>query len=261
MRAENIPINYKTQTAKTSVKVSVLPSKFPKFNTAIVDDSTNPEYNEEFPFSLTREELAGKVLKLSLADHDGGGGTKKIIGFSVLALDSCGLGQGEGELSVKEMMLDIREKVTEQLSSLLSDRLELSLRYDTEHGRLSLGIMLLRIFSLHTYNNDMDIYVKVTLFEGSRVIKAKKTRPLSCAEVLHFNEKFSIRLPSSYLDSVSCVVSLCSRNKFGVKAMMGRTNVGPFAFATGQGLEHWQEMSQRPGQEVVKWHKMVTNSS
>ena len=57
----------------------------------------------------------------------------------------------------------------------------------------------------------VDIYVKVTLFEGSRVIKAKKTRPLSCAEVLHFNEKFSIRLPSSYLDSVSCVVSLCSR--------------------------------------------------
>ena len=103
-----------------------------------MDESTNPEYNEEFPFSLTREELAGKVLKLSLADHDGGGGTKKvtiltflkgeyhvdveIIGFSVLALDSCGLGQGEGELSVKELMLDIREKVTEQLSSLLSDR-------------------------------------------------------------------------------------------------------------------------------------------
>ena len=95
-----------------------------------------------------------------------------MIGFSVLALDGCGLGQGEGELSVKELWLDIREKVTEQLTNLLSDRwagddgiqcdvsdirLELSLRYDTEHGRLSLGIMLLRIFSLHTYNNDMGI--------------------------------------------------------------------------------------------------------
>ena len=45
-----------------------------------------------------------------------------MIGFSVLALDSCGLGQGEGELSVKELWLDIREKVTEQLSNLLSDR-------------------------------------------------------------------------------------------------------------------------------------------
>ena len=95
-----------------------------------------------------------------------------MIGFSVLALDGCGLGQSEGELSVKELWLDIREKVTEQLTNLLSDRwagddgiqcdvsdirLELSLRYDTEHGRLSLGIMLLRIFSLHTYNNDMGI--------------------------------------------------------------------------------------------------------
>ena len=126
---------------------------------------------------------------------------------------------------------------------------------------MSLGILLLRIYSLHTYNNDLgitekwrkyskicccitislhfhyslDIYVKVTLYEGGRVIKAKKTRQLSCSEVLDFNEKFSIRLPASYLDNVSCLVSLCSRNKYGLKAVMGRTNVGPFAFANGQG--------------------------
>ena len=55
------------------------------------------------------------------------------------------------------------------------------------------------------------IYVKVTLYEGTRVIKAKKTRLLSCGEILDFNEKFSIRLPSNYLENVSCVVSLCSR--------------------------------------------------
>ena len=44
-----------------------------------MDDSTNPEYNEEFIFRLTREELVGKVLKLSLADHDGGGAKKVIV--------------------------------------------------------------------------------------------------------------------------------------------------------------------------------------
>ena len=81
----------------------------------------------------------------------------------------------------------------------------------------------------------LDIYVKVTLYEGGRVIKAKKTRQLSCSEVLDFKEKFSIRLPASYLNNVSCLVSLCSRNKYGLKAVMGRTNVGPFAFANGQG--------------------------
>lgn len=167
-------------------------------------------------------------MKLSVSEHDGG--NRKVIGFCVLALDSCGINQGDGDLSVKELWLNIQEKVSEELSNLLSDRLELSLRYDSQHGRLSLGILLLRIFSLHTLNNDLgrideyilltnsrqtlfyvDIYVKVTLYEGTRVIKAKKTRLLSCSEVLEFNEKFSIRLPSSYLDSVSCVISLCSR--------------------------------------------------
>ena len=87
--------------------------------------------------------------------------------------------------------------------------------------------------------------MKVTLYEGGRVIKAKKTRQLACSEVLDFKEKFSIRLPASYLNNVSCLVSLCSRNKYGLKAVMGRTNVGPFAFANGQGEQFIQISSDQ----------------
>ena len=36
------------------------------------------------------------------------------------------------------------------------------------------------------------------------------------------------------LEKIESLDLLVNRNKFGVKAMMGRTNVGPFAFATGQ---------------------------
>ena len=36
LRAENIPINYKTQTAKTSVKVAILPSRFSKVGIKII---------------------------------------------------------------------------------------------------------------------------------------------------------------------------------------------------------------------------------
>ena len=71
--------------------------------------------------------------------------------------------------------------------------------------------------------------MKVTLYEGGRVIKAKKTRQLSCSEVLDFKEKFSIRLPASYLDNVSCLVSLCSRTVFST--LIGR---GPLMLGS-----HW----------------------
>ena len=71
--------------------------------TGVVEDSVQPEYNEEFSFCLAAPDIVGKVLKLSLVDHDSSG--KRVVGFSVLALDSCGL--GEGELSVKEVWLVI----------------------------------------------------------------------------------------------------------------------------------------------------------
>jgi len=255
LRAESIPTNYKTQTANISIKISLLPSKLPKYTTAVVEDSLNPEFNEEFSFLLTREEIPGKVVKLTLMDHDRG--QKKMIGSAVLSLESSGLTVGDLELSVKEVWLNVKESIEEELTNLLADRLELSLRYDPQPGRLSLGILVLRIYSLASQDKDSDIYVKVTLFEGTRVIKAKKTRLLACNDVLEFHEKFSILLPGTYLDSVSCVVSLCSRNKFGAKTVMGRSCVGPFAFASGQGLDHWLAMCREQGQEIVKWHTMV----
>ena len=66
-----------------------------------------------------------------------------------------------------QVWLNIQEKVTQELTHLLADRwaggrcpgvrldqgcvcrLELSLRYDTQHGRLTLGILSLRISAVN----------------------------------------------------------------------------------------------------------------
>ncbi len=63
--------------------------------------------------------------------------------------------------------------------------------------------------------------MKVTLFEGQRVIKAKKTRlvPLlsSNKRVVTFYETFSILFPYDFLQEVSCIISLCGKTKNGNK--------------------------------------------
>ena len=124
MSAENIPINYKTQTANTSVRINILPSKLPKMTTAVVWDSVNPSYNEEFSFSLSRAQLAGKVVKVVVTDHERSGGTKKVIGLAVVGLDTSGLlSEGEADsLRVREVWLPVQTRITEELAHLLSDR-------------------------------------------------------------------------------------------------------------------------------------------
>ena len=127
MSAENIPINYKTQTANTSVRINILPSKLPKMTTAVVWDNVNPSYNEEFSFSLSRAQLAGKVVKVVVTDHErpgGPSGAKKVIGLAVVGLDTSGLlSEGEaGSLRVREVWLPVQTRISEELAHLLSDR-------------------------------------------------------------------------------------------------------------------------------------------
>ena len=123
-----------------------------QYTTTVVEDSLNPEFNEDFTFLIQKEEIPGKVLKLTLMDHDRS--QKKIIGFAVVSLEGSGMMAGDLELSVREVWLSVKESVEEELTNLLADRLELSLRYDPEPGRLTLGILVSRIYSLATHDKD-----------------------------------------------------------------------------------------------------------
>ena len=123
-----------------------------QYITAIVEDSLNPEFNEDFSFLIAKEEITGKVIKLTLMDHDRS--QKKVIGFAVLSLESSGMTVGDLELSVREVWLNVKESIEEELTNLLADRLELSLRYDPEPGRLTLGILVSRIYSLASQDKE-----------------------------------------------------------------------------------------------------------
>jgi len=261
LQAKDMPTNYRTRTANISIKMALLPSKLPKYSTTVVEDSLNPEFNEDFTFLITASELAGLVLRLTVTDH--ARGNKNVIGYCLASFDEIGFGRGDetGELLVKEIWLDVKESVKEELRILLSDKLQLSLRYDPDPGRLTLGIMDCRIFSMPLECRELDLYVKVALLEGRQVLKAKKTRVMSLLgepqEVTAFEEHFSILLPQEYLDSVSCIITLCSRSKLGSKSVLGRTAVGPWTLVSGPGNQHWGAMANHAREEVVKWHNMT----
>ena len=64
-------------------------------------------------------------------------------------------------------------------------------------------------FGLHYLTNVLGaLYVKVTLFESLKVVRAKKTRPISILDQEHgeFKECFSILFPKAYIDQVKNVL-------------------------------------------------------
>ena len=120
LRAENLPINYKSRTANTSVTVSVLPSNLAKFTTAVVEGTINPHYDQEFSFCLGRGELGGKVVRLVVTDHEKAG--TNVIGVAVVGLDQVGLVHDTETLTVREVWLSVMERNSETLKELLADR-------------------------------------------------------------------------------------------------------------------------------------------
>ena len=122
--------------------------------TSVVEDSVNPEFNEEFTFSVSKEEIGEKVLKMTLFDTERG--QKKVIGYCVVSLETE---RSDLELSVRELWLDVKENVTEEMKELLGDRLQLSLSYDPQPGRLSLGVLVCRVISLACHKDTGDRHI------------------------------------------------------------------------------------------------------
>jgi len=135
----------------------------------------------------------------------------------------------------------------------------LSLNYTEQEERLTLGIenVKLRSATLEKISEEAGLYVKVTLFESLKVVKAKKTRPITITNLEgEFKECFSILFPIAFIDQVSCIISLCWKTKTSSKLVLGRTSIGPHWRSDDQGFTHWNEMKLCLGDTVSKWHEL-----
>ena len=100
------------------------------------------------------------------------------------------------------------------------------------------------------------------MLHGRKVHKTKKTanQKGSCDPV--YNEPFTFPMTGKQMESCCIVVTMMT----SVATRMGnhdeeygKVTVGPFMFARGEELLHWQEMLAQPRTTVTRWHSL-TNS-
>ncbi|GFR15025.1 hypothetical protein TNCT_245231 [Trichonephila clavata] len=93
------------------------------------------------------------------------------------------------------------------------------------------------------------------------MIKSKRTVPQSVTnqqQELIFDETFSFAVSGRFFDSCSFTFSvMVAGSSPAVKDIThGQVVIGPFMYARGEQLQHWQEMLSNPRNMVMRWHSL-----
>lgn len=150
--------------------------------------------------------------------------------------------------------VDEKEGETERESK---GQILIALCRDPDKKTLSVGILKGKDISFHhggTGSESSFIFAKMSLIQGGKVRKSKRTTTKKKTQNPVFNETFRFYVKNSLLDKISINVSLCSKNVLGSSKVIGRITVGPVMYAFGSGLEHWNDMITVPKSGVAQWH-------
>lgn len=236
------------------IKVTILPDKHPKFFTKIQKNTCDPVYNEVFVINLQPEEAYAKILKITMCDFDKF--SRRIaMGHVFLPLKNLGINEigTNGTVLLGEVWKNLVPKYLE--SEEVRGEISLSLCYNSDIRNLRLGIHKVKNLNIGEDEKEIvSLYAKVTLFEDGRVIKTRKTSAKRKTFEPDFAETFNIKVSRDRVQNVFCVISVCGRNRYAARKVIGRTQIGPYTLVSGPGADHWNDAFQSPKSTVTQWH-------
>lgn len=131
-----------------------------------------------------------------------------------------------------------------------------SLSRDPDNKSLSISIVKGKDIDIQHAGSDSTamLFGKMALVHGGKVLKSKRTKSTKKTQSPEFGETFRFHIKNSWLDKISLVVTICSKNVLGSSKPIGKATLGPVMYASGSGLEHWNDMISEPKSGVSQWH-------
>ncbi|XP_013386304.1 synaptotagmin-7 [Lingula anatina] len=248
IRAVHLSCKQLKETADPYVKLFLLPDKKPKFISKIKRGTTSPIFEETFYFFIKPDDIKSRTLRMVVCDYDRFS-RQVVIGYISFPLKDV-------DLLAVDKTDDIWREVTEDIPrQLYRGEVLLTLCFDSHVGSLTVGIIKAKeLQPPEAERETAGTYFKVSLTVAERVIKAKRTKTHRKTHNPVFNEEFVMTVQPSLVNQVSIMVCACTRSGLGSSRLIGKTLVGPFMYATGQGFEHWRDMLSSPRTPVAKWH-------
>uniref|UniRef100_T1J7P2 C2 domain-containing protein n=1 Tax=Strigamia maritima TaxID=126957 RepID=T1J7P2_STRMM len=255
--ATNLKAKFRKNAADPHVKLTILPENSPKFFSNVHRNTLNPMFDEEFAFQVPLENAQEKTLKIAVCDLDRFS-RRVIIGYVMLPLPEIGIKKNiASSVCTGDIWRDLYDSYDKHQSSEgTKGDIFLSLSYNPDAGVLVVGVHKAKNIRTTKDKDISAIYSKVTLFVCGKYVKSKKTSAKKKTLEPEFDESFAIQLPRDRLQAFHVIVALCARNRLGGRFVLGRTQIGAFAYVSGPGLDHWLDAINSPKSIVAQWHTL-----
>lgn len=234
-------------TSDPYVKVYLAGEKKKQSQTKTVKKSLNPTFNETFKFQLEYKEIQQKTLVMEVYDFDKFSKDDE-IGHVHVPLSSVNLA------SASEEWRDLL--APDQGSGIIESKGDIcfSLRYAPVNGKLHIVILEAKDLPKMDQKGHADPFVKMSLYDGRKKLKKKKTTVKKGCKDPYFNESFAFDIPFESITRVTLFVTVMDHDRVGRNDRIGKVTLGSSSHSSG--LRHWTDMLTNPRRPIAMWHSL-----
>jgi len=234
------------------VKVFLLPDERTVHQSRTIKNTNYPVFNETFPFKIAEAEVPARTLRMSVYDVD-----KRRVRHCL----------GHVVLPLKEVDIwntDVQWRELDELSQKVTGlgEINMTLEYSSSEEKIWMVIEKLRNMKKENLQEGEGVFVKAQLMQcGHTAVKCKKTATVPNSNVEpNFQESLRFDIDGKQLESYSFIVSVMvtslSPGNRRYDNEYGRVTIGPYLFARGDKLQHWQDAVSQPRVPVTMWHQL-----
>ncbi|XP_066506947.1 rabphilin-3A isoform X2 [Hoplias malabaricus] len=258
------------------VKLHLLPgaSKSNKLRTKTLYNTLNPVWNETLVYhGITKEDMQRKTLRLSVSDEDKFG-HNEFIGETRVVLKKLKLNEKKNYSVCLERVVPVKriaaggsirgmalyeEEVKEGDDSEERGRILVSLTYNSQEGRLIVGIVRCAHLAAMDSNGYSDPFVKICLKPDMGKKAKNKTQIKKKTLNPEFNEEFSYEIKHGELAKKTLDISVWDYDMGKSNDFIGGCQLG--ITAKGECLKHWYECLKNKDKKIERWHVLFNQNN
>eukprot|EP00070_Physeter_catodon_P030453 XP_028337347.1 synaptotagmin-15 [Physeter catodon] len=238
-----------SETCSPLVKLHLLPDERRFLQSKTKCRTTSPQFDEHFIFQVSSRSVTQRVLRFSVY-HVDRQRKHQLLGQVLFPLKKETL---EGDCR-RIIWRDLEAESLEPPSKF--GDLQFCLSYNDCLNRLTVIVLRAKGLRLQEDTSFVSVLVKVSLMNHNKFVKCKKTSAVLGSANPVYSETFSFKANPAELDTASLSLTVLQRAEGDRSLELGRVVVGPYMYARGKELEHWNEMLSKPKELVRRWHAL-----